>query len=239
MSRVGVLAATAAVFLLGGASIASASPLVYDWSGVYFGIGAGYATGSTTVTPTGMPDYSEQPMSPTGGLANLEIDVEKQVNHAVFGIAGDVSLGKFHGDSTWSETSPGEEATSPWTSDTGLLASLRARAGISFGAFLPYVTGGLAYQSTDVVWNYELNPPNLPDLPTSNTHLNSLGWVIGAGLQVALSQGWSLQGEYDFSSFGNVTDPNIPFDDEGPVLGGTINNNISVVKFSLKHKFGP
>jgi opacity protein-like surface antigen len=172
-------------------------------------------------------------------LANLEIDVEKQVNHAVFGIAGDVSLGKFHGDSTWSETSPGEEATSPWTSDTGLLASLRARAGISFGAFLPYVTGGLAYQSTDVVWNYELNPPNLPDLPTSNTHLNSLGWVIGAGLQVALSQGWSLQGEYDFSSFGNVTDPNIPFDDEGPVLGGTINNNISVVKFSLKHKFGP
>jgi outer membrane autotransporter protein len=140
-----------------------------------------------------------------------------------------VSLGKFHGDSTFSE----DDSTNPWTSDTGLLASLRARLGVSVGSFLPYITGGLAYQSTDVVWTYENG-----DLPTSNTHLSSLGWVIGAGLQVALSHGWSLQGEYDFSSFGNVTDPNIPFDDEGPVVGGTINNNISVVKFSLKHKFG-
>ena len=233
MSRIGVLAATAAVFLLSGASIAAASPTMYDWSGVYFGIGAGYGTGSTTVTPTGMPgNFSEQPMSPSGALANLEIDVEKQVNHAVFGIAGDVSLGKFHGDSGWSED---DSTNNPWTSDTGLLASLRARLGVSVGSFLPYITGGLAYQSTDVVWTYENG-----ELPTSNTHLSSLGWVIGAGLQVALSHGWSLQGEYDFSSFGNVTDPNIPFDDEGgPVLGGTINNNISVVKFSLKHKFGP
>jgi high affinity Mn2+ porin len=235
MSRIGVLAATAAVFLLSGASIAAASPSMYDWSGVYFGIGAGYGTGSTTVTPTGIPgNFSEQPMSPSGALANLEIDVEKQVNHAVFGIAGDVSLGKFHGDSMWSE----DDSTNPWTSDTGLLASLRARLGVSVGSFLPYITGGLAYQSTDVVWNYELGGSPPPEGTTSNTHLSSLGWVVGAGLQVAIGKGWSLQGEYDYSSFGNVTDPSIPFDDEGPVLGGTIHNNISVVKFSLKHKFG-
>jgi len=229
MSRLGISAALAAVVVLGGASIAAASPPTYDWSGVYFGLGAGYGWGSTTVTPTGTPGgFSEQPMSPTGALGNLEIDVEKQSNWAVFGVAGDVSLGNLHRNSLWSES----DSTNPWTSNTSLLASLRARAGVSLGAFLPYVTGGLAYQDTNVLWTYEGGP-------TTTTRLNSLGWVLGAGLQVALSNGWSLQGEYDYSSFGNVTDANMEFDDEGPVYGGTIHDNVSIVKFTLKHKFGP
>ena len=231
MSRLGISVALAAVIVAGGTSIAAASPPTYDWSGVYFGIGAGYGSASPTVTPTGTPDgFSEEPMSPTGGLANLEIDLEKQSNWAVFGVAGDVSLGSIHGNSLWSES----DSTNPWSSNTSLLASLRARAGVSLGAFLPYVTGGLAYQDTSVVWTYENG-----DLPTSTTHLNSLGWIVGAGAQVAVGKGWSLQGEYDYSSFGDVHDPNIPFDDEGPVLGGTIHDNISLVKFTLKHKFGP
>jgi len=230
VSNIGISAALAAFFMLGSASIAAASPATYNWSGVYFGIGAGYGWGGTTVTPTAPPgSFNEQPMSPNGALGTMEIDVEKQFNRTVFGLAADATLGEFHGASTWSEDSQ----ASSWTSDTGLLASLRARAGESFGALLPYVTGGLAYQSTDVVWTYESG-----SLPTSTTHLSSLGWVLGAGLQVALQQGWSLQAEYDYSNFGDVHDPNIPIDDEGPVFGGSIHNNLSVVKFTLQHKFG-
>jgi hypothetical protein len=37
--------------MLTGSSIAAAGPAAYDWSGVYFGLGVGYGSGSTTATP--------------------------------------------------------------------------------------------------------------------------------------------------------------------------------------------
>ncbi len=57
--------------------------------------------------------------------------------------------------------------------------------------------GAWSYSSVDATTNGD------PGFPTTDTSRVHWGWMLGAGVERAISQRWSLKAEYDFLSFGN------------------------------------
>ena len=57
--------------------------------------------------------------------------------------------------------------------------------------------GAWSYSSVDATTNGD------PGIPTTDTSRIHWGWMLGAGVEHAISQRWSLKAEYDFLSFGN------------------------------------
>ena len=228
MPRFGLAAASAAVLILGGSSIAVAGPPAHNWTGVYFGIGGGYGWGSTSVSPDVAPiPFGGNTLSPAGGFASLGLTVNKQINNTVFGIMADVSMPSIKKSGNWFEDDFPE--TDPWNVQTSLFATLRARVGHAFGTFLPYVSAGLALQQSDVAWTYEGT--------TQHFQPDSLGLAVGGGVEVALPDNWSFGAEYIYMNFGDYKNSTITFSDEGNT-GGKISSIRQVIKFSLNYKFG-
>ncbi|GGK34285.1 outer membrane protein [Salinarimonas ramus] len=96
-------------------------------------------------------------------------------------------------------------------------ATLRARAGYTLGAFLPFVTGGIALAQYEVVRSAGVDGSRervdddglpitgaVPLQPVSETGTDSgiaLGLAAGAGLDVALTQNVFLRGEWQYLFF--------------------------------------
>ena len=77
------------------------------------------------------------------------------------------------------------------------LATLRARAGYSMGAWTPFVTGGIAWASTRY---------SRTDLTTGNEDASPsnirVGYTVGAGLDYRLSPQWTTRLEYLYTHLG-------------------------------------
>lgn len=93
----------------------------------------------------------------------------------VVGVAGDVA---------WSslETSP-DFFTLDWT------GSVRGRVGYDAGMFLPYLTAGVAVGSATET--------------LASRSVTHIGWTVGAGVEVALSENLSLDGAYRYTDLGD------------------------------------
>jgi outer membrane immunogenic protein len=105
------------------------------------------------------------------------------------------------------------------------VGTVRARLGYDMGKFLPYVTGGLAYGGLGsdisnaeygVAASYGAFVP--PQIPTAEVGPNgtytkgsssaiNAGWVLGAGAEYMVTDGWSIKGEYLYTSIGGVVTP--------------------------------
>lgn len=147
-----------------------------------------------------------------------------QIGEAVLGIEADFTIGRL----VWSgrdEIGRRAPLSDDWigeallggTADAELTkwATLRARAGYTIGAFLPFVTGGIAVgeyevsSSADVRIDYidngdEPRPPRQPSTPPPLTVSKSgygFGLAGGAGLDVALTENVFLRGEWQYVFF--------------------------------------
>jgi outer membrane immunogenic protein len=91
---------------------------------------------------------------------------------------------------------------------TNWYATVRGRIGHPFGAFLPYVTGGLAIAGTKAQATTSATTNGFGLVPASGSTSDSItktltGYAVGAGLEYALGGGWSIKGEYLHLGFGN------------------------------------
>ena len=104
------------------------------------------------------------------------------------------------------------------------IGTLRARLGYSIGQFMPYFTGGFAYGGLSNIsangfysgflssYNYSSQYYNNSNY--DNNNYNSAGggskttigtgWVLGAGAEYMIADGWSLKGEYLYTSIGSL-----------------------------------
>jgi outer membrane immunogenic protein len=144
-----------------------------DWEGPFVGVFGGYASGELT---------SENALVDGTGISGWMLGVTAGVNFAITDgvIAGVV------GDIAWNNIGMDEEDgdyTSGWN------GSLRGRLGFDGGAFMPYLTAGLA------VGRGEFDG-------IENTHL---GWTVGAGLEVAVAQDLSLDLQYRYTDYADET----------------------------------
>lgn len=169
-------------------------PEAFDWTGFYIGAAGGYAWGkfeaSTQDDPTHpLEEHNGDIDNADGWLLGGTIGYNHQIDSFVLGVEAD----GFWSDVNEDVNTDDEE----FHLDLDWLATVRARAGFAFDRFLPYITGGLALGGIQVESFDNVAPPDGDD--ESNTHV---GWTVGAGIEVAVTDNVTIKGEYNFVDLG-------------------------------------
>jgi high affinity Mn2+ porin len=166
---------------------------VFDWSGLYVGGHVGYGGGSFGPGTNPLPQQGIFfPHSITGLIGGYQAGYNLQLpNKWVLGVEADISF-----------TSPLDRpklAPAPFNTTFDYFGTARGRIGYAFGTWLPYVTGGAAWGRTRV----DLNDAD--GEVVGNKSRVHLGWVAGAGLEVAMGGNWSGKVEYNYIDLGART----------------------------------
>jgi outer membrane immunogenic protein len=234
MRRQILLASVGAIAIAGSAFAADLGPPptppppVFTWGGLYIGGQVGYAWGSDPIvvaTVFGPPNafFNDKPNGVIGG-AHLGFNL--QIAQWVAGIEGTVDGTSLHGTRV--------SATGvTMTTREDVQGSIRARIGIALDRVLIYGTGGAAF--TNMTNGYALGFPFLGGETDTKTRT---GWTVGGGLEYALTNNWSIRGEYRYSDFGRSTDYPFPFLTGGTVLF-THHLTENQVQFGFSYKFTP
>src|ERR1700686_1690083 len=129
---VGLLAVTTLAHAAERTPAPGAAPAAYNWSGLYIGLNAGYATAKVTETVTGGGSGSA---NIPAGLGGLQIGANWQISSVVLGFVGDFA-GNMATQTVNVAGALSVTAQIPW------LATLRGRVAYAFDPYLLYVTAG-------------------------------------------------------------------------------------------------
>ncbi|WP_158626060.1 outer membrane protein [Arsenicitalea aurantiaca] len=210
------------------------APVVNSWTGFYVGVFGGIGAGDTnyTVDVEGAPStVVDLNVSSGGGLAGVQAGYDLDVgNGFVLGIVGDVAWTNIHAgiDGTIDLGSPTDlevSSTLTW------LATLRARAGLSFENLLGYVHGGVAFGHTEREISFGTTSLDLGDAASGDR----TGFVVGAGLEARVTETISLQAEYSYFDLGS--DELYSGDDLGPDITFDENLSFHTIKAGLNFRF--
>jgi len=165
-----------------------------NWDGAYIGafIGGAWGTSDHANDPADMagfclPDGCDMDIS--GLLAGVTVGANFTVSDGVVaGIAGDIA---------WSDVSGAENFGGFDTTHTiNWQGSVRGVLGFDGGAFMPYLTGGLAFANATHTIDFG------GILEADATHV---GWTVGAGVAIAATEDIVIDLQYRYSDFGEQT----------------------------------
>jgi outer membrane immunogenic protein len=234
----------------------------YNWTGFYVGANVGGQWGSadpttsTVFTPTGYFAASSVPAiaavgaqsvnssSVTGGFT---AGYNWQVDHAVFGLEGDINYFGFKGSTTGSALYPccaptGFTVSSSVSADW--LATIRGRIGfLATPSWLLYATGGAAI--AEVKGNFNFTDTFAAATESAAIRDTRVGWTVGAGTEYAVGNGWSLKAEYLYVDLGraSTTSNNLaafvgPGAFPGNVYTHSVDIKSNIVRVGVNYKFG-
>jgi len=196
---------------------------VFSWTGVYFGLTAGWVGADNSMVNQAAPGVDpgvdvqdlaalstgELPLgNKSGFIGGAEIGYNYQINNWVAGIEADIQgISGQAVNSSITTTAPivGVPVTSTLTGamDTRWLGTLRGRLGfVPTPTVLVYGTGGLAYSqvaaSTSLVQSAADGSFVGSGVGNSSGGFSELlaGWTAGAGVEWMFTQNWSFKVEY-------------------------------------------
>ncbi|MBI1213055.1 MAG: outer membrane beta-barrel protein [Alphaproteobacteria bacterium] len=236
-ARVGVVCA-----LLGAPSVAFAEP--EQWTGFYIGAVGGYANDTMDIAgppyPAGAPTQNME-----GGLLGATVGFNWQAGSMlVLGVEADLSA--THMEDTVRDGNyllEGGEITS--------FGTLRARVGLSFGKWLPFVTAG--YMWDDVEQSFSC--PDSAGVPfgfcrpvasgghgvaggfTLKSSETQSGFIWGGGVEYSIDGNWSVKAE-DF--VGNFDDQNYNLGPDGAGVDKLLTTKQSLdnlFRFGVNYRF--
>ena len=170
-------------------------PPIFTWSGVYLGgqIGYRFGTSSSNLFPTGTgPGFGVGlgNYSPGGVVGGAHVGYNYQIGMIVAGLEGDIEGSSYNG----SQGIPGAALKTTSNFDS----SIRGRLGFAFDRALIYSTGGVAFAQ----FRNQFFAGGLADDQTTWR----AGWTLGAGLEYAITNNWSVRAEYRYTDYGRYTD---------------------------------
>jgi outer membrane immunogenic protein len=157
----------------------------FTWSGFLVGLHGGFGWGDFFIDNVAAPDYSFDFDSFIGGG---QAGFDWQWNMLVLGIEADASWKGYEGDD-------GGFLGVTDSIDGNWGATVRGRVGLAFNRFLVFGTGGLA------VLDYDYSSRIDPAGPTANFSDTDIGFTVGGGAGLAVTDHFSLEGQYLFSDF--------------------------------------
>ena len=175
---------------------------VSDWTGLYVGIHGGYGWGrgdqDVTFDALGFLDTDGAAINISGGFIGGTVGFNYQVDSFVFGVEGDLALANISG-----YTNPdGDADNDGYETRLDWLGSVRARAGYALDSFMIYGTVGIAAAGTSVE-NGDVDGDVFDPLTgTASTSYLGAGWVVGAGVEMAVMDNISVKAEYNYYNFG-------------------------------------
>ncbi|MGO9006942.1 MAG: outer membrane protein [Beijerinckiaceae bacterium] len=180
------------------------APPIFTWTGVYLGANGGYGIGRGTYG--GDPDFGNQ----AGGLIGVTAGYNYQSGSLVVGIEGDFDFAGIAGTSV--------PKNSTFTSgNVTSVDTLRARFGYAVDRALFFVTGG--YTGANMRGSLADNSTNPNLFFNQSNYLN--GYVLGLGLEYAMTNNVSIRAEYLYSCYGTAN-----------YFGGTVDSTSAGTYFS-------
>ncbi|HEY5067541.1 MAG TPA: outer membrane beta-barrel protein [Xanthobacteraceae bacterium] len=193
----------------------------FSWTGCYVGGNAGGAWGNSNVTlmetgafldplshnPPADVAFSNALGSPgirmSGFTGGGQVGCNYQAGSFVFGIEGDGEYTGLSGSAAATATLPiAKLAASATTSvSSHSLFTVRPRAGFAVDRTLFYVTGG--YAGGNVTYSESMS--QRAGVSTGGTVSSTQsGWTIGGGIEYAMTNNWTIKGEYLYVNLGSV-----------------------------------
>ncbi len=166
----------------------------FSWTGFYIGLNGGGGFGRSAWDSTGSFNTS-------GGLVGGTIGYNYQIGQAVVGLEGDVDWANING-TTNNLCGLGCKTKDSW------LSTVRGRLGYAADRFMPYITGGAAFGDVKA---------STPGFAGGSS--DRAGWTLGAGLEFAVAQNWSLKAEYLYVDLGKFNC--------GGACGAAVTDNVS------------
>jgi opacity protein-like surface antigen len=212
-----------------------------SWSGFHIGVNYGAAWGSAR--------WSDEPgdavlfdNSPAGSdveglFGGVQLGYDYQAGPWVIGIEGMLDIADLRGDANCGGVAGVGGDGFVCGTHTSAFGSVTGRLGYAVGSALIYGRGGVAY--THDRYDFEsgflsLVPPF--DGASGSTSADRFGWTLGAGLEFALDQHWSVRGEYDYYGFGS---DKVEFEDSGGAnTKAEIERSEQLVTMALNYRFG-
>jgi outer membrane immunogenic protein len=180
---------------------------VFTWTGFYVGANAGYAWGNVnagtfgTTRTVSIGDLD-------GFVGGGQIGYNYQMGQFVLGVEADIQ----GADLNTGSNGFGDRVR------TDYFGTVRARVGVAFDRFMPYVTGGWAYG------NVKTTIGGLGSTDKSHTG----GYAVGGGLEYAFTNNWTAKVEYLYVDLGEKNVFN---------SGVKVGTDFSVVRAGLNYKF--
>ncbi|HTJ02331.1 MAG TPA: outer membrane protein [Methylovirgula sp.] len=162
------------------------------WAGAYIGGDIGYQWGASSNTSidniTGAV-ASPPGSNPAGVIGGAHIGYNWQMNSWVFGLEGNIDGSGVNGIQ--------REGTLNVRTQENIQGSVRARVGASWNHVLAFVDGGLA------IGSFQNSFSDVFSGAVDSLNSTRLGWTVGGGLEYALTDNWSIRGEYHYSDYGS------------------------------------
>jgi len=193
---------------------------ILNWTGFYAGVQGGYGFGSSHAAFIGS-GASATDTSPSGWVGGGQVGYNWELpNNVVLGIEGDwVAAGL--SDSVSSGGAGGGPVTI--TQKIGSIGAVKGRLGYASGRWMPYLTGGWAFGTG--------TRQESGTYPGSDDSTHS-GYIVGAGVEYAMSHHWSVRGEYDYVDLGKAT-----YDIPGPGSGTRADLTANLLTVGLNYRF--
>lgn len=228
------LAAVGLMGALTATTAAHAQPQDYDWSGAYLGgsLGAAHSRASfdastsdgfpgsyfTPPDPEQIAEAADKSASQSRLSAGLFGGYGQQFDQLYLGVEAGVNSLSFDDSSSSGgiyESAPIASYNNNISVKADWQASLRARVGWAEKRWLAYLTGGVAATRIrmDATFSDTLGTRAFGNDSDNDT---KLGWVIGLGGEYAISESWTIRGEYLYADYGKadttalVTNPAFP-----------------------------
>ena len=218
------------------------------WTGFYIGIhgGCGWSGSPRPKNFAVDPNEIDEPYRFThdngrGCFGGAQLGYNHQfANNFLLGIEADGSFGKIRSNFAWNQPPDGTGDVNQWQSRTKTFGSVRGRVGYAIDRLLPYFTGGLALGRNRLTTVCPQSCDSFGDLAKSSGTRNHLGWVLGAGLEYAVSNNWSIKAEYQHARLGSKF-YNIQVDFDDGVSSGLSSGRLRLdtVRLGLNYRFAP
>ncbi len=227
---------------------------VFSWTGLYIGADAGYAFGRDNVTlnvpaaaftesyTVGRPDgviggghvgynFSTQSIpflgQFTGALSGVPVIGGFGGAGGVVGIEGDVRGADYRGTVS---PIPAFVAGSLEQHRNDLQGTIRGRLGIAVDRALFFATGGAAFATFRNSYN-----DGLGDFNVQTT--TRVGYVVGGGIEYAITNNFSLRAEYRYEDFGRYTQTVFPAAFGGAAFAFSHRDTENQVTAGFSYKF--
>jgi len=228
------------------------------WAGWYAGVNGGYGFTSsqsvdyyfTYIAPDPragqtiyVPSYDK--LSQDGGFGGGQLGYNWQSGHLVFGAETDIQISGVSG-SVIGAPSAGSWDTYSLAGNLDWFGTVRGRLGYAFGPALIYGTAGLAYGKVESDITYaSLYPSKVGGKPagfqaTGNSHQENLetGYVVGGGIEYAISPKWTVKAEYQYIDLGSHTATTIDEYSQTVFLHAKVEDTYNTVRAGLNYHIG-
>jgi outer membrane immunogenic protein len=217
-------------------------PVIYDWTGFYFGghVGLGLLEDSVTQTATTTLQTagSHSTLSPYGLIGGAQIGFNYQFSSWVIGAEGTFTAADISGSHV-SQTlqSATNTITERSTSAPHWYATATGRVGYALNDLLFYAKGGAAWMRATYTQDV------LADLALTSSQIVGAtrgGFVVGAGVEYGITENLSAKFEYDFLDFGSRTYAFNNLSASGAAVGNVpvaIKSDTHMFLFGMNYRF--